>query len=492
MRAAPSALPTALAAVRHADLHRRRGRVTDLIGLIVEATGLEAEVGEVCLVRTGRQASGWTERPAEVVGFRSGRTLLMPLGELHGIGPGDVVTGTGRQVSGPVGPQLLGRVLDGLGRPIDGGPPLDGVPRAPITASPPPPMERPRITERVSLGVRALDGLVPCGRGQRLGIFAGSGVGKSSLLGMIAAGTSADINVICLVGERGREVREFIERDLGDALARSVVVVATSDQPALVRIKAALTATTIAESFRDAGHDVMFMMDSVTRFAMAQREVGLAIGEPPATRGYTPSVFALLPKLLERSGTSEHGSITALYTVLVDGDDMNEPIADAVRSILDGHIVLTRELAHQGHYPAVDVLQSVSRLVGEVTEPAVRGAAQELRALLAAHRDKKDLIAIGAYERGSDPLADRAIDLEQAIQAFLRQSTDDPTAAAAADLRLRELVGHDVDTPAPAEATVVDGGGADDELASLMSALQDETPAFPAGPVALPPLGLAG
>ncbi|UTI64662.1 FliI/YscN family ATPase [Paraconexibacter antarcticus] len=485
-----SALLAAAEAVRHADLHRRRGRVTDLIGLIVEATGLEAEVGEVCLVRTGRQASGWTELPAEVVGFRSGRTLLMPLGELHGIGPGDVVTATGRQVSGPVGPQLLGRVLDGLGAPLDGGPPLDDVPRAPITAAPPAPMQRPRITERVSLGVRALDGLVPCGRGQRLGIFAGSGVGKSSLLGMIAAGTSADVNVICLVGERGREVREFIERDLGDALSRSVVVVATSDQPALVRIKAALTATTIAESFRDAGHDVMFMMDSVTRFAMAQREVGLAIGEPPATRGYTPSVFALLPKLLERSGTSVDGSITALYTVLVDGDDMNEPIADAVRSILDGHIVLTRELAHQGHYPAVDVLQSVSRLVGEVTDPAVRRAAQELRALLAAHRDKKDLIAIGAYERGSDPLTDRAIDLEAAIQAFLRQSTEDPTEAAAADLRLRELVGDpgaELAAAAPAAPHDPDG-----DLATIMGTLQDESPAFAAGPVALPPLGLAG
>jgi flagellum-specific ATP synthase len=490
MAPATDALAAATAAVLHADLHRRRGRVTDLIGLIVEATGLEAEVGEVCLVRTGRQATGWTERPAEVVGFRSGRTLLMPLGELHGIGPGDVVTGTGRQVSGPVGPALLGRVLDGLGNAIDGGPSLDGVPRAPITASPPPPMERPRISERVSLGVRALDGLVPCGRGQRLGIFAGSGVGKSSLLGMIAGATSADINVICLVGERGREVREFIDRDLGGALSRSVVVVATSDQPALVRIKAALTATTIAESFRDAGHDVMLMMDSVTRFAMAQREVGLAIGEPPATRGYTPSVFALLPKLLERSGTSADGSITALYTVLVDGDDMNEPIADATRSILDGHIVLTRELAHAGHYPAVDVLQSVSRLVGEVTEPHVRAAAQELRALLAAHRDKKDLIAIGAYERGADPLADRAIDLEGAIHGYLRQTVEDPTGADEADARLRALVGHE--SGPDAAAGPVAPQEEDELLAGLVQAMTDDGPAFAPGPVALPPLGLAG
>jgi flagellum-specific ATP synthase len=483
MRAAPTALPAAAAAIRHADLHRRRGRVTDLIGLIVEATGLEAEVGEVCLVRTGRQASGWTERPAEVVGFRSGRTLLMPLGELHGIGPGDVVTGTGRQVSGPVGPQLLGRVLDGLGRPIDGGPSLDGVPRAPITASPPPPMERPRITERVSLGVRALDGLVPCGRGQRLGIFAGSGVGKSSLLGMIAGATSADINVICLVGERGREVREFIDRDLGAALERSVVVVATSDQPALVRIKAALTATTIAEHFRDRGADVMLMMDSVTRFAMAQREVGLAIGEPPATRGYTPSVFALLPKLLERSGTSASGSITGLYTVLVDGDDMNEPVADAVRSILDGHVVLTRELAHAGHYPAVDVLQSVSRLEREIATPSVLGAAQQLRALLAAYRDKRDLIAIGAYERGSDVVTDRAIDLKDSIDAFLRQHVEEAVPAPDADDLLLGVVGA-------GSPPVLEPELSDDTLARVTADVAPP-PALPTGPSAIPPLNLA-
>src|SRR3712207_912492 len=271
-----------------------------------------------------------------------------------------------------------------------------------VEASPPDPLARPRIHERVTLGVRALDALVPCGRGQRLGIFAGSGVGKSSLLGMIARSTSAQVNVICLVGERGREVREFIERDLGpEGMARSVVVVATSDQPALVRIKAAFTATTIAEHFRDAGCDVMLMMDSVTRFAMAQREVGLAIGEPPATRGYTPSVFALLPKLLERSGTAPRGSITALYTVLVDGDDMNEPIADAVRSILDGHVVLSRHLAHAGHYPAVDVLASVSRLVGEVTSSDARSAGSEVRKLMATYKDKEDLIAIGAYQPGT-------------------------------------------------------------------------------------------
>ncbi len=458
-------------AVRRADLHRSHGRVCDLIGLIVEATGLEAEVGEVCEVRVGRGPDGWSVIPAEVVGFRARRTLLMPLGDMHGIGPGDVVTATGRQVDGPVGPALLGRVLDGLGQPIDGGGPVDMAPRRGIVASPPSPMARPRIEERVSLGVRALDALVPCGRGQRLGIFAGSGVGKSSLLGMIARSTSADVNVICLVGERGREVREFIDRDLGPALERSVVVVATSDQPALVRIKAALTATTIAESFRDAGANVMLMMDSVTRFAMAQREVGLAIGEPPATRGYTPSVFALLPKLLERSGTSEHGSITALYTVLVDGDDMNEPIADAVRSILDGHIVLSRDLAHAGHYPAVDVLASVSRLVGEVTTPAARAAATELRSLMAAYKAKADLIAIGAYERGTDPLTDRAIDLRGDIDAFLRQSVEDPSDASSADAQVAALV-----TPG-------------DLIAEAFE--EPAPPALAATPSAIPPLNLA-
>ena len=341
-------------AIREADLHRRTGRVVDLIGLITEATGLEAEVGEVCMIETGR---GRATVPAEVVGFRQGRTLLMPLGEPKGIGPGSKVVATGQPLKVDVSDALLGRALDGLGNPLDGKGPIDHTNWYPAEQAPPDPLSRPRIHERVSLGVRSLDAFVPCGRGQRIGIFAGSGVGKSSLLGMIARATSEEINVICLVGERGREVLEFMQRDLGEeGLARSVVVCATSDQPALVRLKAAFTATAIAEYFRDQGKNVMMMMDSVTRFAMAQREVGLAIGEPPATRGYTPSVFAMLPKLLERTGTSPSGSITALYTVLVDGDDMNEPIADAVRGILDGHIVLSRHLAHAGHYPAVDVL----------------------------------------------------------------------------------------------------------------------------------------
>jgi flagellum-specific ATP synthase len=338
-------------------------------------------------------------------------------------------------------------------------------------------MRRPPIADRVGLGVRALDTLVPCGRGQRLGIFAGSGVGKSSLLGMIARSTTADVNVICLVGERGREVREFVERDLGpDGLERSVVVVATSDQPALVRIKAAHTATTIAEHFRDQGQDVMLMMDSVTRFAMAQREVGLAVGEPPATRGYTPSVFAMLPKLLERSGTSERGSITGLYTVLVDGDDFNEPVADAVRSILDGHVVLTRELAHRGHYPAVDVLQSVSRVAPAITTPGLQEASREVRRLLAAYRDKEDLIAIGAYQPGTDPVADRAIALRDDIEAFLRQAVHEPSTLGEADAALHALVGEP-ELPA----------------AVLDAAAESSVPAaLPApGPSALPPLHLA-
>jgi flagellum-specific ATP synthase len=423
-------------AVRSVDLCRRRGRVTSLIGLVIEATGLEAEVGELCTIDAGR------DKPpvaAEVVGFRERRTLLMPLGEMHGIGPGNAVSATGASVRLPVGEELLGRVLDGLGRPIDSLEPPVTDEQRPAFAPPPSPLERRRITERLSLGVRSLDGFVPVGLGQRLGIFAGSGVGKSSLLGMIARSASADVNVICLVGERGREVREFIERDLGDAISRSVVIVATSDEAPLLRIKAALTATTVAEWFRDQGKEVLLMMDSVTRLATAQRELGLAIGEPPAARGYTPSVFTLLPRLLERAGTSAVGSITGLYTVLVDGDDMTDPVADAVRSILDGHCVLSRELAHRNHYPAVDVLQSVSRLTGEVTSPEHRAAAAAIRELLAVHREKSDLISIGAYAPGSDERVDRAIALMPEIEAFLRQSIDEHVPAATSDGELVQL-----------------------------------------------------
>jgi flagellum-specific ATP synthase len=424
------------ATLRGSDFARRDGRVSDLIGLIIEASGLSVEVGELCYVGGSRNRQAVA---CEVVGFRAGRTLLMPLGELGGIAPGTVVRSTGQPLRVPVGDQTLGRVLDGLGGVIDDGPALDLRQARSTTASPPDPLARPRIAERVPLGVRVLDGLVPCGRGQRLGIFAGSGVGKSSLLGMIARSSGADVNVIALVGERGREVREFIERDVGAAMPRSVVVVATSDQPALVRIRAAFTATAIAEHFRDNGANVLLMMDSVTRFAMAQREVGLAIGEPPATRGYTPSVFALLPRLLERAGTSPSGSITGLYTVLVDGDDMNEPIADAVRASLDGHVVLTRELAHAGHYPAVDVLASVSRLIGDITPDDVRANGQQLRAALAAYSQKEDLIAIGAYQSGNSPLVDATIALRPEIEAYLCQPVDDTSTLAEADAGLRTL-----------------------------------------------------
>lgn len=425
-------------ALEDADLARSHGRVSDVIGLIVEATGVRAEVGEVCLVETERTG---VPVSAEVVGFRDGRTLLMPLGELQGIGPGTKVLPTGAPFRVPVGESLLGRVIDGLGAPLDGSSAPLQVSFRSTLAAPPGSLERPLIGERVALGVRALDGLVPCGRGQRLGIFAGSGVGKSSLLGTIARSTSATVNVIALVGERGREVREFVQRDLGDALERSVVVVATSDQPALVRIKAAFTATTIAEHFRDQGADVLLLMDSVTRFATAQRELGLAIGEPPATRGYTPSVFALLPRLLERAGTSPQGSITGLYTVLVDGDDMNEPIADAARSILDGHVVLTRALAHAGHYPAIDVLQSVSRLTDAIVPEEVVQAGRRLRAALAALHEKQDLIAIGAYRQGGDPLLDAALEHRAAIDAFLRQAVGERSTPEDADARLLELAG---------------------------------------------------
>ncbi len=480
------ALLRASAAITISDLARRRGRVGDLIGLIIEVTGLEAEIGELCLLGEGRRQP---QVPTEVVGFRGGRTLLMPLGELGGIGPGTPVTATGAPFRVAVGQELLGRVIDGLGVPLDGLGELDANEWRSTMASPPDAFSRPRIRERVGLGVRALDTLVPCGRGQRLGIFAGSGVGKSSLLGMIARSTTADVNVIALVGERGREVREFIERDLGDALNRSVVVVATSDQPALVRIRAAFTATAIAEYFRGRGAHVMLMMDSVTRFAMAQREVGLAIGEPPATRGYTPSVFALLPRLLERAGTSPEGSITGLYTVLVDGDDMNEPIADAVRSILDGHVVLTRALAHAGHYPSIDVLQSVSRLIGEVVDPDVQAAGQRLRSALAAYREKEDLISIGAYQRGTDQLVDSAIALRGEIEGFLRQAVDEQSTTGDADEQLLAIAAE-LDGEGPQGLHAIHEGG---PVAAGTAAVSQPTPSVhPAGaPPAIPALSLA-
>lgn len=396
------------------------GKVTQVVGLVIETSGPAVSVGELCYVYP--KTPNATPIPAEVVGFREGKVMLMPIGEMAGVGPGCEVIAAQKTLQVRVGDELLGRILDGLGNPMDGLPPISSKIQYPLQAPPPPPLTRPRITENLYVGVRAVDGLITMGSGQRIGIMAGSGVGKSTLLSMIARNTEADISVIALVGERGREVRDFIERDLGEeGLKRAVVVVATSDQPALVRIKGAMTATAIAEYFRDTGHRVILMMDSVTRFAMAQREVGLTIGEPPATRGYTPSVFALLPRLLERAGTSDTGSITGIYTVLVDGDDMNEPIADAVRSILDGHIVLDRNIAAQNHFPAIDVLGSVSRVMNEVVTPEHLQAAQNMRALMATYRDAEDLIHIGAYVKGSSKRIDAAISKIDAINDFLCQ-----------------------------------------------------------------------
>ncbi len=417
--------------VSRLDTVRANGLVTQVIGLVVESTGPAAQIGEICEIRHGARSAPTVK--AEVVGFKANRVLLMPLGEMTGIRPGSEVVATGRTQRVVVGERLLGRVLDGLGDPADGKGPLGGpgVRHYPINAAPPDALTRRRITEPLPLGIRAIDGCLTLGKGQRIGIFAGSGVGKSTILGMIARSTGADVNVICLVGERGREVREFIESDLGaEGLARSVVVIATSDRPPLVRLKAPLVATSIAEYFRDRGKDVMLMMDSVTRLAMAQREVGLAVGEPPATRGYPPSVFALLPKILERSGTSDLGTITALYTVLVEGDDENEPIADAVRGILDGHIWLSRDLAARGHYPAIDVGRSISRVMPQVTPAAQREAATRLRETLATYKEAEDLINIGAYAEGSNPRVDRARRLIEPVRAWLRQGVHERTTPA--------------------------------------------------------------
>jgi flagellum-specific ATP synthase len=442
-------LDRARSAVRSADPIRASGVVTKVVGLALEATGPQAPIGEVCRIRT----SGGEIR-AEVVGFRegrgSGRTILMPIGEAAGVAPGNEVVGTGAPLRVKVGRALLGRVLDGLGRPIDDAGPIglpgDDLDEAPAERDPPDPVRRPRIKEALALGVRSIDACLTVGRGQRLGIFSGSGVGKSTLLGMMARFTSADVNVIALVGERGREVRDFIERDLGDeGLKRSVVVVATSDQPPLLRLRAAFVATAIAEHFRDRGRDVLFMMDSVTRFARAQREVGLAAGEPPAQRGFTPSVFAILPRLLERTGTSERGTITGLYTILVDADDMNEPVADNVRGILDGHVVLSRTLAERGQYPAVDVLASISRLMPEVVADEHVRAALALKEILAVYRDAEDLVNIGAYVPGSNPRIDRALAKIEAANAFLRQGIFERADFADSARRLAEIAG---DAPA--------------------------------------------
>jgi len=402
-----------------------QGRVEQVIGLTVEVAGLNAQMGELCHVLPN---SGRPPIAAEVVGFRQDRTLLMPLADMQGVQPGTPVVSTGTEFTVPVGDALLGRIIDGLGKPIDGKGPLITSHTKPVVNAAPHPLRRTPIREPLVTGVRAIDALLTTGKGQRMGIFAGSGVGKSTLLGTIARRALADVSVIALIGERGREVREFVSRDLGEeGLKRSVVVVSTSDQPALVRLKGAWVATTIAEHFRDEGLDVAFLMDSVTRFAMAQREVGLAVGEPPATKGYTPSVFAILPKLLERTGTSELGTITGFYTVLVEGDDLTEPVTDAVRSILDGHIVLTRELASENHYPAIDVLGSVSRVMPAITDQGHREAAAHLREVLATYRKARDIINIGAYAEGSSPQIDQAIAVMPHALKFLRQPPDEFT-----------------------------------------------------------------
>ncbi|HZO92346.1 MAG TPA: flagellar protein export ATPase FliI [Candidatus Baltobacteraceae bacterium] len=420
-----------------ADLIRTNGKVSQVVGTVIESNGPPMAIGETASI-TYRRTS--TPVLAEAVSFRDAKVLLMPLGELGGIAAGSDVVALGKPLQIGLSDALLGRVLDGLGRPIDGRGPIAGARRSDIAGGPPNALHRRRVTDPLGVGVRAIDGLLTVGKGQRVGIFAGSGVGKSTVLGMIARNTAADVNVIALVGERGKEVRDFLERDLGEAgLRRSIVVVATSDQPALVRIKAAFVATRIAEFFRDQGLDVMLMMDSVTRFAMAQREVGLAIGEPTTTRGYTPSVFALLPKLLERTGTSEHGTITALYAVLVDGDDMNEPVADAVRSILDGHIVLSRKLAAANHYPAIDVLGSVSRVMPDVVPPSHLASASSVRDMLATYRDAEDLINIGAYVAGSNPRVDHALARIDHVRKFLRQGIHEPSNYAEAEKALTAL-----------------------------------------------------
>lgn len=410
-----------IAAVERCDPVEVRGRVTRVVGLLVESTGPAAAVGEICALAAGDAMLCL----AEVVGFRSHSTLLMPLGGMEGIRPGLEVVATGVPLMVPTGNALLGRILDGLGHALDEKGPLPPA-RRPVTGYAPHPLRRQRIHKPMGTGVRAIDGFLTLGRGQRLGIFAGSGVGKSVLLGMLAKRCEADVNVICLIGERGREVREFLERDLGpEGMARSVVVCATSDQPAVVRVKAAFTATAIAESFRDQGKDVLLMMDSSTRLAMAQREIGLAIGEPPATKGYTPSVFALLPQVFERAGTSDTGSITGLYTVLADGDDMEEPVADAIRSILDGHVVLSRDLANRNHYPAIDVLRSISRCMSDVVASDHRKAAGEVISLMSLYRENEDLINLGAYAKGTNAQIDLALRLRERYLGFVRQDRNE-------------------------------------------------------------------
>ncbi len=398
------------------------GRVSRIVGLTIESTGPDAPVGTLCEIRIGLHGDGI---PAEIVGFRDNIILLMPLGSIEGIKPGAVVMALNTPIQVKVTDNLLGRVLDGLGEPMDDLGPIQDYELRSILNTAPDPLHRIRIENPLTMGVKIIDGLLTLGKGQRVGIFAGSGVGKSTLMGMIARNTEAEINVIALIGERGREVLEFIERDLGDeGLKRSVVIIATSDQPALIRLKAAEVATTVAEYFRDQGKNVMLMMDSLTRYAMAQREVGLAVGEPPVSRGYTPSVFAMLPKLLERAGANDKGTITALYTVLVDGDDLTEPVTDAARGILDGHIVLSRKIANRNQYPAIDVLASVSRVMSEIVTKEHKSNAASVKSIMATYQDAEDLINVGAYARGSSEEIDNAILKYPKVKEFLLQATD--------------------------------------------------------------------
>ncbi|MED3601386.1 flagellar protein export ATPase FliI [Bacillus subtilis] len=424
------------------DSYKRYGKVKRVIGLMIESKGPVSSIGDVCLIYAKGQSGKVIK--AEVVGFQEENILLMPYLEAASIAPGSIVEATGESLRVKVGTGLIGQVIDAFGEPLDGKLLPKGLSPVSTEQSPPNPMKRPPIREKMGVGVRSIDSLLTVGKGQRIGIFAGSGVGKSTLMGMIAKQTEADLNVIALVGERGREVREFIEKDLGkEGLKRSIVVVATSDQPALMRLKAAYTATAIAEYFRDKGQNVMFMMDSVTRVAMAQREIGLAAGEPPTTKGYTPSVFAILPRLLERTGANEHGTITAFYTVLVDGDDMNEPIADTVRGILDGHIVLDRALANKGQFPAVNVLKSISRVMSNISTKQHLDAANKFRELLSTYQNSEDLINIGAYKRGSSREIDEAIQFYPQLIQFLKQGTDESALLEESIAVLTSLTGNE-------------------------------------------------
>ena len=425
-----------LSSIASAEPMRICGKVSEVIGLLIESTGPTASVGDVCII----EKKGTVVGRAEVVGFRKNRTLLMPLGPIEGIFPGLTVVSTKAPLMVGVGKGLLGRVLDGLGNPLDNKGPVHYDSYRPIFSRVPNPLHRQRISRPFETGIRAIDSLATIGKGQRMGIFSASGVGKSILLGMMAKNCRSDVNVIALVGERGREVREFLERDLGDeGLKRSVVVVATSDQPALIRMKAASVAASIAEFFRDSGKDVLFMADSITRLAFAQREIGLAIGEPPATKGFTPSVFAMMPQFLERAGTSEMGTITGMFTVLVEGDDMDEPIADAARSILDGHIVLSRRLAHRNHYPAIDILESISRFMPDVISEEHLACVGRIKDLMAAYRENEDLIQIGAYVAGTSERVDRAIKVHAVLGSFLRQNFKEKCGFEESVARIKEI-----------------------------------------------------